>query len=128
MNVKLLLKVKAAILKEPRKFRMETFFSPSSKSPCGTTACIAGHALVIGRKWKSLKSGLRMVTRSDKGNLFFHQQGAADLGISIMEAHALFYATSWPQPFRDQYYEAVTKRQEAKVAARRIQHFIDTGL
>lgn len=47
MNTELLQRVKAAILAEPESFDMALYFDESENSPCGTVACIAGHALAI---------------------------------------------------------------------------------
>lgn len=126
MNTKLLLKVKAAILAEPRKFDIRHWFVKSDKSPCGTAACIAGHAVAIGRRYESLKSGLALVK-----NDWLHST-AQDIADDIMEltndqSMRLFVLRGWPNSFHDDYIKAERNmRKRARIAAARIDHFIKT--
>lgn len=120
MNTKLLLKVKAAILAEPAKFRMELYFQSETSSPCGTAACIGGHAIAISRKWKRLRAGFKLDS--------YHPEASRCLEIApdSEQADSLFSAGMWPRQFRDRYYKARTAKQRAKAAADRIDHFIAT--
>lgn len=47
----------------PDEWNQETFCSSSASSPCGTTACLAGHALLLSGEWQL-----------DKHNTFLHVQ------------------------------------------------------
>lgn len=136
MNTKLLLKVRGAILAEPEKFRMEWWFQEEPKSPCGTSACIAGHVLAISRNWKTLKRGVKFYKQSehpdyDKENEItdeIRSIAVRELGLSDYDHNIdnLFVSTVWPYEFRDRYHNARTAKQRAKVAADRIDHFIAT--
>ena len=115
MNSKLLLKVKEAILAEPDNFDMDQWH-------CGTSHCICGWAQVLSGKVK------------DSFNTDSHTEvGMKLLGLTdVTQAMTLFYTSCWPQPFRQSYLNIFKddpdlKKQQAEVAARRIDHFIATG-
>lgn len=74
MNTELLLKVKSAILAEPRKFTMSQWAGKDEDSPCGTSACIAGHAVAIERG----VSKLNEIINADD----IEGEAAADIGIA----------------------------------------------
>lgn len=119
MNTKLLLKVKAAILAEPLKFDMSSYFRKKQESPCGTAACIAGHSIAISRKYKKLKAGLNII--------FGKNIAVKALDLDWYEADVLFYLSGWPSRFRQRYIKAETPEARSKAAADRIDHFIATG-
>ena len=52
MNTALLLKVKEKILAHPEKFDMRYF---ENETPCGTTFCIGGWAVILSREEGTLK-------------------------------------------------------------------------
>lgn len=124
MNVELLLKVKAAILEEPKAFDMIDWFRQSSAAPCGTTACIAGWAVVINegcRRPGQVPSWLRGDT--------CQYSGEVALEIDDEQAMGLFYIGAWPRLFAERYKEArslLDYAGMAKAAADRIDHFITT--
>lgn len=124
MNTKLLLKVKAAILAEPLKFDMAAWFAPEKKSPCGTTACIAGWAISLDRKWKRLKPGL-----SQMRHFYFRPEKLAGeaIGIDFDQTERLFFRCNWPPGMSHAYVHETTARGRARIAARRIDHFIKTN-
>lgn len=121
-NIPLLLKVRDAILAEPRKFDMFSFFERNKESPCGTTACIAGHAIAIDRRWSRLATG-RIMDRNNSA----HNEAMKTLRLNTLDADRLFYTMYWPNALRQQYHAATTPLAHAKVAARRINFFIRTG-
>lgn len=127
MNTELLLKVRDAILAEPLKFDMASYASKSLKSPCGTTACIAGHTFAIGRHHKNLKGVLRLTTQDGCFGSRVADTAMDLLQITEEQENSLFYECWWPEKFHRQYNEAKTPLQRAKAAARRINHFIKTG-
>lgn len=139
MNIPMLKKVRAAILKRPRQFEMSSFFCKSllfdtdgdrtePASHCGTAACIAGWAIHIQTGLKTPQQTaehhkpLASVCPVD----YYDEQGAMALGIDINESRKLFYASAWPCRFGDKYYSAKTATARAKIAAARINHFIKT--
>lgn len=121
MNTELLLKVKAAILAEPLKFDMDTWFDESEDSPCKTTACIAGHALAIEEKRETLKPGLEYAYSSKAGDI-----GQELLALDEDQRAVLFSIGGWPDKFQCAYARARNSKQRAKSAADRIDHFIAT--
>lgn len=119
MNTELLLKVKAAILAEPLKFNMASFFSADG---CGTTACIAGHAIAIDygeldlSKWDQFAA--------------YHLKGRSALGLDDGQANRLFYSELWPHEIFERYEdasEASNRSLMAEITAERIDHFIATN-
>lgn len=122
MNIPLLKKVRAAILAEPKKFNMSMWFQKDLKSPCGTTACIAGHAISISRRWSKLRTGLA----KEAGPAVFDFNKEAKRVLGIKYSFALFRVDYWPNPFWKEYEHAITPLQRARIAARRIDHFIKT--
>lgn len=121
MNTKLLLKVKATILAEPLKFDIQSWFDQNDESPCGTTACIAGHAIAISRGWKKLKKGLGTILRYSAGN-----EGQRVLDLNGNQRYILFNLEGWPIQYQNAYDRAKSPVGKAQAAARRIDHFIKT--
>lgn len=128
MNTKLLLKVRDAILADPTKFRMEWWFQKEPKSPCGTSACIAGHALAITKKWKTLEAGTKYYLDivGFFGGEEVSQAAARAFGLDGVSADKLFAKDLWPKSFKNRYKRAHTAKQRAKAAADRIDSFIAT--
>lgn len=120
MNTELLLKVRDAILAEPLKFDMTSWFDLDEESPCGTVACIAGHAIAISHKWKKLKTGLRYT-------LYPPDEAQVLLDISDTQRYNLFVYREWPNQFVVRFLASTTPLQRAKVAAARINYMIKTG-
>ncbi len=137
LNVRLLRKIERHILAEPRRFFMAGLVAtgePGKKfdeferkynrdlspivPPCGTAACIAG--------WTGLLLGK---TEDEIMNLPFDWH-AKQLGLGAKFGDGvdspLFYADSWPEPFKTRYANARTPSQRAKIAAARIEHLIKT--
>lgn len=120
MNTELLLKVKAAILAEPAKFDMEDWFAKSDESPCGTTACIAGHAAVMHR-------GIQRLSAYNWAWLDTPDIARNALMIDLKSSDRLFYLPDWPIEFKARYIQAESASECSKVAADRIDHFIATN-
>jgi hypothetical protein len=129
MNVRLLRKVKAHILEEPRRFAMGTWLKkyipgtlidePDSETlemrrvpACGTVGCIAGWTVDL--------------TGGKSSRASFDGAARRRLGISPTKSTRLFYTYSWPLKFSERYQNAKTKLARAKIAAERIEHFIST--
>ena len=130
-----LLKVRDHILASPETFAMEEFVAPSREaakqwficdppvSPtatlrqvekCGTTCCIVGwYHYVTPKKERSAQVRFTLPQA---------------LGASINDEGALIYADMWPEPYRTRFAAAKTAKQEAKVAAARIDYLLETGL
>jgi hypothetical protein len=123
-SIKRLRMVKEAILANPQYYRQEEWIS--AIEPCGTTCCIAGWAdyLFNGKKAHEARA------KAELSNYMVSWEyvAAKALGLDYCQAHTLTYPGSgWPVPFCTAYTRAKTPKQRAKVAARRIEHFIKTG-
>ncbi len=123
----LLLKAKAVILAEPRQFDMAFFFRRFTEwdvPNCGTTACIAGWLIAISRGMtpKEVDTSVRYQ------HPFF--EACELLGIDEKTGDSLFYSPKWPEPFRTDYHNLsfVYHEQRAKIAANRIDYFLETDL
>jgi hypothetical protein len=120
MNVRLLKKVKAAILGESRRFSMGTWKASNVRGkdapPCRTMACIAGHADWIVNPELFMKSEQHVVAR----------RGINALGLNGEQELKLCYLTGWPDALAVKYSKAATSKERAMVAAKRIDLFIRT--
>ncbi len=121
MNTKLLNKVANAILDEPRMFDMGAWVNQNANSPCGTTACIAGFAVAIDRKYKRLRS-LQILDSRD----LIEDVAMKTLDIGSVARHRLFHRPNWPGIFKDASFAAKSREEAADIAFWRIQHFIAT--
>lgn len=133
MNVRLLRKVKRAILAEPTKFRMD-------KWTCGSAHCIAGTICALDQSLTFVvpkrKGAVWLVVdgNDEDSSVVPIERAAADnLEIeysehtSHTEADRLFHLPYWPKQFRDDYRAAQTLKARAGIAAKRIEHFIKTN-
>ncbi len=125
MNVPLLRKIQAEILKEPRKMNMEIWRMPidcipeKRRPPCNTVGCIAGWAVALDKKLTSQQ--------------FYKIANIVELGLEALglkdwfEGKKLFYPAYWPIKYYNQLqkFNYGTKKY-AEVVARRINHFIKT--
>lgn len=125
MNTKLLRRIQKQILKEPRQFDMDFYFSEyhslGVKIPrCGTAACIAGWAICLADKKtpQQADESLRMSPAR------FRAQ--EHLGLTAEQCDRLFYQGGWPAPFKENYGGAKNATHAARIACLRIDHFIKT--
>ena len=129
MNVELLLKIKGQILKEPKQFQMGQWFAKSLDDKtndipnCGTAACIGGWAMTIDR-------GMNPKETDECFEVDFATKARNLLGLRYSQGLNLFILNNWPENFRNTYLEAVKASnliEAARIAAKRIDHFIDTN-
>ena len=139
MNVKLLRKVEKRILAEPRRFDMMTFGDKLDKEaiealgeeapPCGTVACIAGHVdWMTHPRLFAASVAIDRFARDDS----IAERAAKELGLGFelsqdTYAGRLFFDDEWPKKFQAAFSKAKTPLQRAKVAVKRIEHFIKTN-
>lgn len=129
MNVRLLRRVKKAILDEPKRLDMGdwiyTYEGGLSAPKCGTVACIAGWAtlLAVG-SIKDVKATAKELRRTQA---IISQEGMLALGIQSFDADRLFYVDKWPEPYRTAYGTARTAQERADVTAGRIDQFIEVN-
>lgn len=129
MNTKLLRRVERHILKEPKRYEQNAVIdvgTPNTESEfnrrypaCGTIACIGGWITVLTTK-KPLKPGTHYLRFRKMARLL---RVTEEQVIRLCE---YTWGTGWPEQFLKAYKKAKTPRQKAKVAVRRIEHFIAT--
>lgn len=119
MNIKLLRKVQKEILKEPRRFDMQSWFERNSISPCGTTACIGGFAVALSNRWTRLKRGERLMNVEGRATIYLDIEG--------FMGPRLFFISNWPERLKYAYLTAGSPLKRAKVAVKRIDLFIKSG-
>lgn len=131
MNVELLLKVKEAILEEPKRIDMDTWANEDETVPCGTVGCIYGWG-------QALATGLRGIAvwdfiKKDPSykNIFgvdIPTSPQAPFDLTFAQAQRLYYVNHWPARFRAALNRHLEQTPEyAQVVADRIDHFIKTG-
>jgi len=126
-TVKLLRRVEAHILEEPRRYDQNNIIcklKPGTEyraghtvPPCGTVACIGGWIQLLTKK------------RPHHHDLPLESM-ARQLGVSATAMGALCaytYEGLWPAQYIAAYERAKTPRARARVAVRRIEHFIKTA-
>lgn len=129
-GARLLRKVAKHILEEPARYEQNVWLrlgvpgkvtnlehidnAPTEFPACGTIACLGG--------WVNQLTSVR--SRDDDT----FRRACGQIGVdSEMGANLFGYNTGWPEPYMTAYENATTLRGKAKVAARRIEHFIKTG-
>lgn len=144
--VRRLRKVREFILKHPQHFKMSEWWSLKGEGrygsqTCGTTACIAGwYALTQRRVWKPMARGVAALTHTKTGvtkdirQLFAEDVLGSD---TIFDLAHLTNHYRWPEPFKSEFAAVAPEMREftgggdarkaARVAARRITHFLRTG-
>lgn len=131
INTELLERVKQHILEEPKRFDMHSFVTRVSthapeeiRPACGTTACIAGWAILLDRADRG-----EAVPRRISSAFYYSVEFRAMELLSLTEKQrrSLFYVSSWPQEFRRTFNLARTLSERAEIAARRIDRFIATN-
>jgi hypothetical protein len=128
LNIKLLRKVQKFLLEEPRRFDMGDWLQPASladvieRPPCGTACCIAGAAYILEHRLNPNEINFSQINPS-----VVHMDAMGILGLDYRMMDGLFYASRWPDEFRDAYYHARTPLERAKAGVARIEHLIKTG-
>lgn len=147
LNIKLLKRIKRAILKRPDQFEMSWWFSdlhyvnryrqgrgqpPLEKiGACGTAGCIAGWAVALHLRKPHDKINLSQAKQSSTthGAYYVSSTAAKLLGIDDNQQASdnLFGLAWWPDEFKLRYRSAKTVQEQAQVAADRIDHYIRTN-
>lgn len=123
---KILLEVADRIVKYPETYDPKVYFKRayqnipfSRECPewlCGTTACIAGHVVIV--------AGINPEI------VDIRYQAKKTLGLTHDQAMALFTQSPdeyWPSPFAKQWVNARGDKEHAEITAARIHHFIETS-
>lgn len=129
MNVPLLRQVQEQILREPDSFAMDHWVNENA---CGTVCCIAGWAVGVGLADQSRSAIYEalLLTEFDRLEIAIGSPPSvaiALLGIDRTEAARLFYASEWPENFRQAWETHYgSPKARAEVASARIDFFIAT--
>jgi hypothetical protein len=136
MNIALLRKVQRSLKKEPRRLDMDVPIAVAKPwrggPPCGTTACIAGEALILSRgggfRQAAMKVMAHLAVVDPYGGWDAIEFAAIKkLRLTKEQAQRLFHDERWPDEFYYAYENATTARKRASITIRRIDHFIATG-
>ena len=89
---------------------------------CGTTACLAGWAVIangycVTEKARAEKKQIRTLDIADRA--------ARRLGLTYDQQQALFYRSGWPKEF--QFQLDFSYEQGKKLAIARVRHMAETG-
>lgn len=143
LNIELFKKIKKHIKARPARLRMDNWLRtgdakseyhnsmPGYGEPdrfklpeCGTVGCIAGWAYVLARPDLEKDPNFKLSLRSG-GSINIASYGAKDLGITQgIKPFELFYVDYWPQPWVDNYRNAKTQKERAKIVCEIIDEFI----
>lgn len=135
LNKKLIRKIIKHIEAEPKRLNMnEWAMKDSSRSgpPCGTTACVAGWALLLDKPAAERRKIMAMDDDKFERALFGRtsnilQMGAKKLGIDAGGAWKVFFSDQWPEPFYSDFTNATTKKKRTKITIARLEHLMETG-
>ena len=123
MNIGLLKKVEQKLrrMRHTDHFSMEDW---AHRNECGTTACIAGHALLmegfnIPKTQTDSLPGVQRFISPDGKTLRPMPTARKLLDLTERQAERLFFAQDWPEQFKENC-------NDPKVAANRVKHFIET--
>lgn len=109
MNTKLLNQVAEAILDEPKMFEMSQWVSREPQSPCGTAACIYGHAVAIAKGFSKLPELFAI-----EGSI--RDEGRQLLGLTPRQGRRIVSRFGWsPSEFADATHEAKTTTERAEI-------------
>jgi len=128
--LKLLQKVKAAILKEPKQFVMGNWYKERPDSDmeydtipnCGTAACIGGWAVAIAAGVNPREASNIDVDIECQAIKLLGFEKALPFKNDLTDS--LFYTDTWPLEMRRAWETTPTTTGRAKLAARRIDQFI----
>src|SRR5579871_4839038 len=124
-GARLLRKVAKHILAEPRRYDQDVWrlkgrpgercwASDGEYPACGTVACIGG--------W------INTLTHARGDAVYNTDRACSQIGVSHEGMDRLFGTfDDWPKRYARAYENAKTQAGKARVAARRIEHFIKTG-
>lgn len=131
MNVRLLRRVQKQILKEPRQFDMDDYFATKrtlgrNVPNCGTAACIAGWAIALSHPTRKPRDVASCYYPAETAGKLLELPGCNDSYNDHLCLNSLFLVDSWPLKFKESYNAAKTFTAKAKIAAKRIDHYIET--
>lgn len=142
MNVKRLRQVLDYFREEPRRLEMYEWHHGGDQidgldntPPCGTMACIAGAACILGKTAKRSGGNDGQYLAPEKG---WDISAKKLLGLTVPQADRLFRPdrstsaiqqgskNAWPKKFRTAYNRAKTPEGRLKATMARVENFIKT--
>jgi hypothetical protein len=127
LNVKLLKRIQKAIKEEPRRLNMNWWVTTDDEdAPCGTSACIAGYAVILSRIPKQVTTKIWVSVAKRCEHSDFRHDSQKLLGLNGNQATRLFDETNWPEQFSDAYQKTSNRKKKAAIAIKRIDFFIKT--
>lgn len=129
LNIELFKKVRERIATTPESYDQLLWAKRSTKAPCGTTACLAGEAIICSMP--TVEAGVKLLwdTLSHPSTPAPDLMAKELLGLNDREAAAVFTASAcgWPAPFSVQYDKARGNAGKARAAVAYLDHIIETG-
>ena len=129
LNIELFKKIRDRIAEIPESYDQSLWARRDSKAPCGTTACLAGEAIICSRP--TAQEGVALLWRTlNELRTPSPDVLARDLlRLTPNEASAMFTASAcaWPAPFSVQFDRARSRKGRAKAAIAYLDHIIETG-
>lgn len=128
MNTKLLRKVQAHILEEPKRLHMGNWVrwtnkSDKEKPACGTVGCIAGWSVLLtSRQGKTFRQKVSALMGDEKPDV--ETLAIQRLKLTRPQCYRLFYQASWPQLEKEAFDLAQSATARAVITAARIDLFI----
>lgn len=129
INKTLFRKIRNKILRVPEAYD-QSRWGDEARTPCGTKACIAGHALIEdGFCTPQELNRANGLCSWEDGYVNIEETARKLLGLSPNAASRVFDADGegWAEPYETRFREAKTKEAKARVAADYINHIIRTG-
>lgn len=141
LNIELFKKIRQRIAEIPESYDQESWCGPSGAAPCGTTACLAGEAIICAAP--TVEQGVEDLRRLNASDRVYGvpDRATALLGLSgswaawvdddnrqaagetvIFDADA----EGWPEEFRQDFRYA-NYRERANIAVAYLDHIIETG-
>lgn len=141
LNIELFKKIRQRIAEIPESYDQDYWVEDSAESPCGTVACLAGHAIIcdaptIERGISDLhrlkqRDPLKAVPRRAAKLLGLTGSWTKYVDTSSESAggETIIFdsdAAGWPEPFQSDFQMA-GGRGKSQVAVRYLDHIISTG-
>lgn len=141
LNIELFKKIRDRIAAIPESYDQDYWCEASKAAPCGTTACLAGEAIICAAP--TVEQGvedLRRVNAADR-RCGVPNRAAELLGLSgrwaawvdddnrVAAGETIIFdadAEGWPDEFRDEF-RCADARERAEIAVEYLDHIIKTG-
>jgi len=141
LNIELFKKIRDKIATTPEAYNQSVFARASEVAPCGTVACIAGWACVLGdrmsitklREGSSLRASTVPVLASEALNLTNEEADVLFTGNPAEEDFEEFHVRAWPEPYASEWLDSTFISddekipEQARIAVGYLDHIIASG-